>query len=312
MRAMVFTAPGTLEMLDVDEPVAAPDETIVTMQASGICGSELHGISSPGFRQPPLIMGHEFAGTTPDGRRVVINPLVGCHECDICLRGLFYLCRNRSIVGIHRSGGFGERVAVPNANLYDIGDGLSWEQAAAIEPLANAVHAWRLGSFGTDPMRVGVIGAGTIGLVCLLVARARGAAHVAVADLSEERLAVAKRLGADAVGPTLEGEFDVIFDAVGVPATHRASVDAIRPGGTAVWLGLIGEQAEFDSQHLVRMEKRVQGSFCYSDADFRNAMALAHKVDLSWVQPFPLAEGVGIFMELMDGRTDVVKAVLVP
>ncbi len=80
----------------------------------------------------------------------------------------------------------------------------------------------------------------------------------------------------------------------------------------AVWLGLIGEQAEFDSQHLVRMEKRVQGSFCYTDADFRNAIALAGRVDLSWVQPFPLAEGVEIFMQLMDGRTDVVKAVLRP
>ncbi len=308
---MVFTAPGEMELLDVDEPDAAPGETIVTVEASGICGSELHGITSPGFRTPPLIMGHEFAGTTPDGRRVVINPLVACKRCDICLRGLFYLCRERSIIGIHRSGGFGERVAIPDDNIYDIGDELTWEQAAAIEPLANAVHAWRLADEPT-PARVGVIGAGTIGLVCLLIAKRCGAPHVAVADPSDERAAVAKRLGADAVGPALEGEFDVIFDAVGIAATHRASVDQIRPGGTSVWLGLIGEQAEFDSQHLVRMEKRVQGSFCYTDADFQQAIALAPSLDLSWAEPFPLSSGVDIFMELMNGRSDVVKAVLRP
>ncbi len=311
MRAMVFTAPGTMELLDVDEPSVAPGETVVTVEASGICGSELHGITSPGFRQPPLIMGHEFAGTTSDGRRVVINPLVACRHCDLCMRGLLYLCRDRSIVGIHRSGGFAERVAVPEANIYEIGEELTWEQAAAIEPLANAVHAWRLGG-DTAPARVGIVGAGTIGLVCLLVARARGAPHVAVADLSDVRLAVATRLGADATGPVLEGEFDVIFDAVGIAATHRASVNGIRPGGTTVWLGLIGEQSDFDAQHLVRMEKRVQGSFCYTDADFRQAIALAPRLDLSWAEPFPLAEGVGIFMELMDGRDDVVKAVLRP
>lgn len=311
MKAMVFTAPGMMEMLDVDEPSAGPGETIVTVQASGICGSELHGISSPGFRAPPLIMGHEFCGTTSDGRRVVVHPVVPCRSCDLCLRGLHNLCRNRTIIGITRPGGFGERVAIPDEALYEIPDELAWDQAAVIEPLANAVHAWRLGS-DPYPERVGVIGAGTIGLVCLLVARARGARYVAVADVSEERLAVAKRLGADTTSSALDGEFDAVFDAVGIAATHRASVDAIRPGGTTVWLGLIGEVAEFDSQHLVRTEKRVQGSFCYSDADFRQAIALAPHIDLSWVTPFPLSGGVDIFMELMNGRSDVVKAVLHP
>ncbi len=310
MRAMVFTAPSTVELLDVEEPEPQPGEAVLQVAASGICGSELHGIQTPGFRQPPLIMGHEFAGTTPDGRRVVVNPLVPCRGCDLCLRGMFNLCRERAIVGIHRSGGFAERVAVPEANLYDVPEQMNWERASIIEPIANAVHAWRIAG-DPAPRRVGVIGAGTIGLCCQLVAQARGVADVAVADLSEERLEVARRLGAT-TGPALEGEFDVIFDAVGVSATHRASVDRIRPGGVAVWLGLIGEQAEFDSQHLVRMEKRVQGSFCYTDPDFRGAIDLAGTVDAGWVTSYPIEEGVDIFLELMRGRTDVVKAVLTP
>lgn len=310
MRAMVFTEPGRVEMLDVPDPVVGPDEVLVDVAVSGICGSELHGIQTPGFRTPPLIMGHEFAGTTTDGRRVVINPMVSCTACDLCLRGLRYLCRSRSIVGIHRPGGFAQRVAVPRTNVVGLPDGLAWERAAAVEPIANAVHAWRLAG-ETNPERVGVIGAGTIGIVCLLVAQTRGATDVTVADVSEDRLAVAARLGATAAS-RLEGEYDVIFDAVGVPDTHADSVKRLRPGGTAVWLGLIGERAEFDSQHLVRMEKRVQGSFCYSDVDFRAAVGIAGRADVSWIQDFELEQGASIFMELAGGRTDVVKAVLRP
>src|SRR5688572_18248961 len=110
MKAMVYTAPSVLELQNVPEPEPAPGETVVEVKSSGICGSELHGVQTPGFRQPPLIMGHEFGGTTREGRRVTINPMVACGHCDMCRRGRHYLCRTRSIVGIHRSGGFGERV----------------------------------------------------------------------------------------------------------------------------------------------------------------------------------------------------------
>lgn len=97
-----------------------------------------------------------------------------------------------------------------------------------------------------------------------------------------------------------------------MPATHRASVDRLRPGGTTVWLGLIGEQAEFDSQTPHPDGEGRQGSFCHTGADFRAAIALAPSVDLSWMEPFPLSGGVDISMELMNGRCGVVKAVLRP
>src|SRR5688500_18062371 len=109
VKAIVYTAPSTMEFLDVEEPHARPGETLIEVAAVGICGSELHGIQSPGFRKPPLVMGHELAGTTSDGRRVVVHPVVACGRCDLCLRGLANVCRNRTIVGIHFSGGFGER-----------------------------------------------------------------------------------------------------------------------------------------------------------------------------------------------------------
>jgi threonine dehydrogenase-like Zn-dependent dehydrogenase len=271
----------------------------------------LHGIKQPGFRQPPLIMGHEFVGTDPLGRRVVVNPIVSCGACDMCRRGLDHLCRSRSIIGIHRSGGFGERVAVPTGQLHIIPESLGWESAALIEPLANAVHAWDLVA-DQKPQRVGVIGAGSIGLVCLLVARHSGAADVVVADTSSARLELARTLGATRTVEKLHGEFDAIFDCVGLPTTRAISVDKLRPGGRSIWLGLMTGEAGFDSLGLIRQEKTVMGSFAYAADQFVRAVELASVVNLSWGKAFPLDDGVEIFTQLMDGRTDVTKALLRP
>lgn len=311
MRSVVFTGTSVVEMLDVEEPSAQEGEVLVDVAAVGICGSELHGIREPGFRVPPLVMGHEFAGTTPDGRRVVVNPILSCSSCDLCLGGQPQVCRTRSVVGIHRAGGFAERVAVPADALHEIPESLSWEEAAMVEPLANAVHAWGLGG-ARKGASVGIIGSGTIGLVCLLVAKDRGASHITVTDLSPERLSLATRLGADEVASELSGEFDVVFDAVGAGVTRRASVDRLRPGGTAVWIGLLADVVDFDGRDLIRQEKKVVGSFAYTDAEFVEAIELASRVDLGWCDTFPLEEGARVFTELMNGRTDIVKALLRP
>jgi threonine dehydrogenase-like Zn-dependent dehydrogenase len=315
VRALVYTAPSVVEVLDVAEPQAAEGEVVLDVAAVGICGSELHGIQTPGFRTPPLVMGHELAGVTPEGERVTVNPMVSCRGCDMCSRGLRHLCRTRAILGIHRAGAFAERVAVPRDRLVVIPEQMPWESAAMVEPLANAVHAWHLANpYASEvaPARVGIIGAGTIGLVCLLVAKHAGASQVSVADLADTRLGLARDLGADCTSAALEGEFDVIVDAVGSASTHEASVRQLRPGGTAVWLGLLDDASSFGAQALIRGEKRVLGSFCYSDDEFRLAVDLAMQVELGWADSFPLDDGATVFTELMNGRTDVAKALLRP
>jgi threonine dehydrogenase-like Zn-dependent dehydrogenase len=113
VKALVFTGPSVLEVMDVAEPQPVDGEVVVEVAAAGICGSELHGVKTPGFRTPPLVMGHEFAGVTTDGRRVAVNPLVSCGECDLCRLGYVELCRKRALLGVHRPGGFAERAAVP-------------------------------------------------------------------------------------------------------------------------------------------------------------------------------------------------------
>src|SRR4051794_6450594 len=101
MRALVFTAPGVVELLDVAEPAPAAGETVVTVTASGICGSDLHGTRQAGFRQPPLVLGHEFVGTLPGGERVAVNPLLSCGSCSRCAEDEPQLCATRQLIGVH-------------------------------------------------------------------------------------------------------------------------------------------------------------------------------------------------------------------
>jgi 2-desacetyl-2-hydroxyethyl bacteriochlorophyllide A dehydrogenase len=311
MKALVFTGPGVVEVLDIPDVVAGDGETVIEVERSGICGSELHGISTPGFRVPPLVMGHEFVGRAQDGRRVVINPLSTCATCDRCLAGLPQLCRHRSLLGVHKAGGFAERVVVPVGSLHELDDDLNWDRAALIEPVANAVHAWaRAGS--PRAKRIAIIGCGAIGVACLEVARHYGAAWVTCTDLASERRGIAKALGADDVVESLDGEFDVIFDAVGAPATRRASIDYLIPGGVAVWLGLASPDAGFDSLNAVRFEKSIHGSFAYSDSEFAEAIQIASQLELSWSTTYTLNEGADIFTALMNGQATPIKALLQP
>jgi threonine dehydrogenase-like Zn-dependent dehydrogenase len=311
MRALVFTAPGVVELLDVAEPAPTAGETVVSVAASGICGSDLHGTRRAGFRQPPLVLGHEFVGTLLGGERVVVNPLLSCGSCSRCAEDEPQLCATRQLIGVHRSGGLAERVAVPTECLHELPDHLPWTTAALIEPIANAIHVERLAD-GFANKRVAVLGCGTIGMTTVQLARRAGASFVAATDFSTFRRAAAGRSGADEVGARLDGEYDVVVDAVGASATRRDSVAHLRPGGTAVWVGLLDDDAGFAALDLVRSGKTVHGSFAYGPQDFARAVGLADGWDATWVDTVPLAEGAEIFEELARGKEHPVKVVLVP
>lgn len=311
MRALVFTAPNEMTVLDVDDAAAFDGDVLVEVAAVGVCGSELHSISGAGWRKPPLVMGHEVVGTDPSGRRVAVNPLVSCGRCDSCARGATNLCRDRALLGVHRPGGYAELVAVPPDSLHVLPDELGWAQAALIEPLANAVHAVRLAGDLTGA-RVGVIGAGALGLLCASVASHAGAAGVTVADPSKDRLAVAERVGATRTTDRLGEEYDVIVDAVGAAVTRADSLDRLRPGGLSVWLGLAQAEVTLDGNAVVRQEKRVAASFAYTDAEFAEAIRLSTLTDLDWTTSVDLEESATVFMDLAGGRSDIVRAVIRP
>ena len=314
MRAIVYTGPLELELQDTEPPIPKESEVLIDVKAVGICGSELEGFANQSpFRVPPLIMGHEFAGITADQRRVTVNPVISCGSCDMCLLGHRNLCRSRAIVGIHRPGAFAEKICVPEANTYPIPADLSYESAALAEPIANAIHAFRLAASQIrNPQRVGVIGSGMLGLATALVACQHGVPDLSIADIADHRQATARAAGFSDVGRSLDGEFDVIFDAVGSRDTRRDSVARTRPGGVSVWIGLHGPEAGFDGLDLIRNEKRVLGTFVYDDNDFRAAIEFVGGMNTDWITTIPLDEGAQAFLRLLDGPGSAVKTILIP
>jgi len=313
MQALVYTAPRCVELLDVPVPAPAPGEVTLDVLAAGICGSELEGVRRPdAMRTPPLVMGHELVGRRMDsGEVVAVNPLIACRACDLCARGTTNLCRRRELVGVHRPGGFAEQVAVPVACCRPLPTGLDVMRAVLTEPIANAVHALRRAErhLGEPPRSVGVIGAGMLGIASALVA-AHGGAEVAIADLSAERLAVARDTLGVHTARELDGEHDVVIDAVGAAATRASAVARLRPGGVSVWIGLHEPDAGFDSLALVRQERVVSGTFAYLNEDFAAALELAAHADPSWVEQIPLADSAARFGELLRAPGSVPKTVM--
>ena len=339
MKALVYSDWDRLEVRDVPRPSPKPGEVVVSVAAVGICGSELEGfVTRSPRRTPPLIMGHEFCGEIQEvgegvsgyrsGDRVVVNSVISCGRCEVCRDGQTHLCPEREVFGMKRPGGFAELCAVPVSTLLPLPEKVSPLQGALVEPLANGVHALSLVA-RRFPETVLVIGAGTIGLMALQVAKAMGAFRLVAADTNERRLEVARSLGAEPVFNPARGDLvaavreftrgrgaDVVVDAVGASATRRQAVAASRPGGEVIWIGLHEDVTEVSGFDVVLGERRISGSYAVTPRDLQAAIGLfAHgKIEIApWVKPFPLAEGARVFRDLVTAPPeDYIKALLVP
>lgn len=338
MRALVYADWGVVELRDVPRPVAGPAEVVVRVAACGICGSELESFRNRSPRRtPPLVLGHEFCGTVESvgpgvtrfapGDRVVANSMASCGCCSPCRRGDVNLCERRRVFGMQMPGALAELVAVPGEILYPQPPGLSATQGAVVEPLANAVHVVRLVP-EMDRPTVAIMGAGPIGLFALQAARAMRGARTLVTDVNPGRLRWATALGADAVVDPAAADAreacralsgadgaDICIDAVGSRDTRALSVNALRPGGYAVWIGLHENGMAFDGYDVILAERRVLGSYCATADDFQQAMALLEggrvKIE-GWVETRPLAQAAELFRDLAASRTAIVKAVVLP
>ena len=313
MKAVLYSRPLTLDYVEVPEPAPVEGYVRIDVKAAGICGSDLDGFrtASPP-RVPPLVMGHEFAGLTPGGEFVAVNPMISCRVCQACVEGRPNLCSTGKLLGVHLDGGFAEHVNVPVDNCVSLDPSITAVQATLVEPFANAVHAWDLALRAslTPPRRVGVIGAGAIGLSVATVAGRAPGMTVDIAELDVQRRRAAIEAGLERVGPELTAPYDVIFDAVGTQATRRFSVDLIRPGGVAVWVGLHSPDVEFPAQAFVRNEKQILGSFAYTPAEFRQAAHVVSQVKPSWTIAHPLTDGPAVFVALLSDPGAAARVVL--
>ncbi|MFL6057738.1 MAG: alcohol dehydrogenase catalytic domain-containing protein [Rubrobacteraceae bacterium] len=337
MKAIVWNGPEEMAVEEVPEPTVEPGTVVVRPEAVGICGSEIEGyLGRMGNRTPPLVMGHEFAGTVTEvgegvdedllGREVAVNPLSSDGTCRLCRAGYTNLCPNRRLVGIHSPGGFAEYALAPAQNVYPLPEGVEARAGALAEPLANGVHAVRLGLAGGFVEHAVVVGAGTIGLMCLQAAVLEGIPEVSVVEPHEARREQALELGARAAyasgeearealeGPTEGLGADLVVDAVGAEVTRRMAVEVLlRPAGRAVFVGLHDDATTLGFHDIVRGQLDLQGSYAFTADDYEQALEwlVAGSAGIGELPPvLPLEEGPGAFAELVRGPSEQIKVFL--
>lgn len=275
MKAVVKTAPGPgAKVTEVAEPVAGEDEILVRVEATSICGSDLAAYEWRDWvaerMATPRVMGHEFCGTVERVgarvERVAVGDFVAAEThivdgtCHQCLIGEKHVCDNVQIIGFDRDGCFAELVAIPAANAWVTDRAMPPEIASIQEPFGNAVHSAMMGDLAGR--RVVITGCGPIGLFCIGIARAEGAAKVYATDVNDYRLDLARRMGVDrAIDSRAEdpvavvrgdgGPVDVALEMSGNPVAITQALDALRPGGWISLLGLPAKPVTLDLNELV-------------------------------------------------------------
>jgi len=347
MKALVLEDYNTLRHIDVPEPAIGPEDVLVRVAACGICGSDVHGLDgSTGRRRPPVIMGHEAAGTIAAvgsavsgwsvGDRVTFDSTISCGRCGYCQEGRVNLCDDRRVLGVscgeyRCDGAMAEYVAVPQRVLYRLPEGLSFEAAATVEPLSVAVHAVErlrahLGSTAV------VVGAGVIGLLTVQALRAAGCGRVLAVDVDESRLEAAKQLGAeegiDSTGDQTPESIrqrvrewaggdgvDVVVEAVGIGETVNLAIGAVRKGGAVGLVGNVTPEVHWLLQTVVTRELSVYGS-CASAGEYPVCLELLAKgaVDVGPIisEVVPLRHGARAFERLRRSEPGLIKVILVP
>lgn len=342
MKVLLLSEYRHLEITDAATPTLGGDEVLIRVAACGICGSDVHGYDgSSGRRIPPIVMGHEAAGTLAAigsdvtglalGDRVTFDSTIYCGSCPSCVRGDINLCDRRQVLGVscqeyRRAGAFAEYVAVPARIVHRLPESISFPEAAMLEAVAVALHAVSLGGALAGSTAL-VIGAGTIGLLVLQALRVAGAQRVLVADIDATRLNLAKELGAtetldakaDLVSRVMDSTsssgVDVAVEAVGRNETVHCAIDSARKGGTVILVGNIAPEVTLPLQKVVTRQIRLQGS-CASAGEYPRAIELMAKGAIR-VKPMitavaPLAEGPQWFERLYGREPNLMKVVLTP
>ncbi len=331
MNALLLTEYMKLELTPMPEPEIGPDDVLIRVRACGICGSDVHGLDgSTGRRIPPLVMGHEAAGEVAAtganardlrlGDRVTFDSTIYCGQCFYCGRGEVNLCDNRQVMGVspgpyRRHGAFAEYVAVPRRIVYRLPDALSYEQAAMIEAVSVAMHAVNL-----TPVHLGdtavVIGSGMIGVLTIQALRAAGCARVIAVDMNEERLALARQVGATETSTApAQLNADLAIECVGNKDSVRAAISSVRKGGSVTLVGNVAPTVDLPLQEVVTRQLRLQGS-CASCGEYPAAINLMAQ-GMIQVDPLisavaPLAEGAEWFGKLYRREPNLMKVILRP
>lgn len=292
MKAAVVVANEKIQYMDIEEPKVSAGTVKVKVAVSGICGSDVPRVLHNGVHFYPIVLGHEFSGDVVEvgegvtsvkvGDRVAGAPLVPCMVCSDCQKGNYALCKNYTFIGSRQNGSNADYVVIPQRNAVVFDKSISYEQGAMFEPSTVALHGVLQNDYrggGT----VAILGGGTIGIFTLQWAKLLGAKKVIVFDISDERLALAKKLGADAVINTLnedfmddalaqaDGSYNYVYETAGVTATMKIAFKLAAPKANVCFIGtphteLCYTPAEWENMN--RKEFRLTGSWMSYSAPY--------------------------------------------
>lgn len=266
MKAVVLSGIGRMELVDVPEPSIKRDgDVLLKVEMVGVCGSDVHyyetGRIGSQIVEYPFMVGHEFTATVKavgaavtrvrTGDRVAVDPAITCGSCDQCRQGRRNTCRNLKFLGCpgQVEGCLCEYIVMPEDCCFPIGHKITLAQGVVCEPLAIGLYAVRQANLPRDA-EIAILGAGPIGLSCLVSAKAEGAGACYVTDKVAERIGAAKGNGAswvgnpekkDVVGEILEGRpegVDVVFECAGQQETIDQAVELLKPGGKLILIGI--------------------------------------------------------------------------
>jgi len=333
MQAAVYEGEGRLVVREVPDPIPAPDEVLVEVEACGVCGSDVQIINVPPGHPstPPVIIGHEFVGWIratgsavrgiATGTRVVVDPDPKCGSCAACQSGRPANCTNIVALGVHRDGALARYVTAPANSVYPISADVPAEIAALVEPLACVVNGTNRAAIRPGEPAV-VFGAGDIGCLFIAVLRASGAARIVAIEPSTQRAPVAKAVGADEVltpdewsarrPDLLPAGADVVVDAVG--SVLPQAIDAAGMGARVVLFAMNGNaRPPVHQVEIVQKGLAIFGSYI-SNFTFPAAIRLVESGQLNLAPmitaTIPIEDTVAGIGRLRSG--EAVKIVITP
>jgi len=339
MRAAMYYGNHKLEIEHIPEPAPGEGQVKVQVSRNGICGTDLHEYyDGPIFIPPdqphpltgkamPLVIGHEFSGVVTEvgpgvtdvgeGDGVAIEPIYRCGQCRPCKTGRYNLCNSVGFHGLMADGGMAEYTVVPQNQIHLLPDSIPVEMGALVEPMSVAYHAAVLGELN-DQSRALIYGAGPIGIGLWFALRGMGLTEIDVVEPSSTRRTSIEALGARTLDPTAvdvpeliadrtNGDgVDAAFDAAGVTPAVESALECIGERRPLISVAIYDKPISTPLINLVLRERRIQGTICYTGADYYAVIALmaqGHYDTTGWVDTIPMS---GVleqgFEELRAGR----------
>lgn len=297
MTQEVMAAPGEITFRQVPVPEPGSDQVLVKIKRIGVCGSDIHVYhGTHPYTKYPITQGHEVSGVIVKtgsyahkyeiGQRVVIEPQVFCGHCYPCLHGKYNLCEELKVMGFQTTGTASDYFAVDESKVTPIPDTVSYDEGALIEPLSVTIHAAKRYP-NVKGAKVVVLGCGPIGILLIQSLKAFEAAEIMATDVSDYRLNIASKLGADYTVNTMKEDFkealvrnlgpdkaDVMYDCAGNDTTMNQAILNARKGSTIILVAVFAKLANVDLAKLNDSELDLNTTMMYRHEDYADAIRL--------------------------------------